>query len=116
MLASIIIIIIIAVVIIIKVSSNNSVNKYKDFEKELSIAAENYYAIKNIELDDGEEKKISISELSKMNLVYNEYSNKCNGYVIISSEEDISTEEYETVYRPYIKCGNKYMTANYSEY
>lgn len=114
--ASIIVIVIVIVVIVIKVAGNNSVTKYKDFEKELSIAAENYYDIKNMSLDDGEEKKISISELKKMNLVYNEYLNKCTGYVIISSEEDISTEEYEITYRPYIKCGNKYMTANYSEY
>ncbi len=116
LLIGILIVIILIVFISFKIVKNSSVKKYNTFEDELVSAAENYYAIKDIEIDDGEEKKIAISELSKMNLVYNELASKCDGYVIIASEEDISTEEYEIVYRPYIKCGKKYMTANYSEY
>lgn len=100
----------------LKILKNSSVKKYRTFENELIVAAENYYEIKNVDIDDGEEKKITIKQLSDMNLVYNELANKCDGYVVIASEENISTEEYEIVYRPYIKCGKKYMTSNYSEY
>lgn len=99
-----------------KILKNSSVKKYRTFENELIVAAENYYEIKNVDIDEGEEKKITIKQLSNMNLVYNELANKCDGYVVIASEENISTEEYEIAYRPYIKCGKKYMTANYSEY
>lgn len=112
----ILVVIILIVFISFQIVKKTSIKKYNTFEDELISAAENYYAIKDIEIDDGEEKKITISELSKMNLVYNQLASKCDGYVIIVSEEDISTEEYEIVYRPYIKCGKKYMTANYSEY
>ena len=97
LLIGILIVIILIVFISFKIVKNTSVKKYNTFEDELISAAENYYAIKDIEIDDGEEKKITISELSKMNLVYNELASKCDGYVIIASEEDISTEEYEIV-------------------
>lgn len=116
LLIAIVLIIILIIFISLKVVKNSSLKKYNIFENELAVAAENYYEIKNIEIDEGEEKKVTINQLSKMNLIYNELADKCNGYVIIASEEDISTEEYEIVYRPYIKCGKKYMTANYSEY
>lgn len=111
-----IILVVLIIFISFKILKNSSIKKYKAFENELVIAAENYYEIKNVDIDDGEEKKITIKQLSNMNLVYNELTSKCNGYVIIASEENISTEEYEIVYRPYIKCGKKYMTVNYSEY
>lgn len=116
LLIAIILIIILIMFISLKVVKNTSLKKYNNFENELIIAAENYYEIKSIDIDEGEEKKITIEQLSNMNLIYNELADKCNGYVIIASEENISTEEYEIVYRPYIKCGKKYMTANYSEY
>ncbi len=112
----VIIVIILITYISFKIVHTSTMKKYTGFEKELMSAAENYYEIKNIEVEDGEEKKVTIKELSDMNLVYNELSNKCSGYVIIASEEDISKDDYEIVYRPYIKCGKKYMTANYSEY
>lgn len=111
-----IILVVLIIFISFKILKNSSIKKYKAFENELVIAAENYYEIKNVDIDEGEEKKITIKQLSNMNLVYNELASKCNGYVVIASEENISTEEYEIAYRPYIKCGKKYMTANYSEY
>lgn len=112
----VIIVIILIIYISFKIVHTSTMKKYTVFENELISAAENYYEIKNIEIEEGEEKKITMKELSNMNLVYNELSNKCSGYVIIASEEDISKDDYEIVYRPYIKCGKKYMTANYSEY
>ena len=108
-------IILIIVIVIIKNTGSNSIEEYKNFEEELSSAAENYFIIMEEELEDGEEERISLNSLKKMNLVYNELQNKCTGYVIASSERDITTNEYEIYYRSYIKCP-KYITVNYSEY
>ncbi len=115
-LAALILIIIIGIVIAVNVGKSTNVNKYKDFEKELVTGAQNYYEIKNLDIDEGEEKKISLKTLSDSNLVYSDLKDKCSGYVIITNEEDFSTEKYKLNYNAYIKCGRKYMTANYSEY
>lgn len=115
-LAALILIIIIGIIIAVNVGKSTNVNKYKDFEKELVTGAQNYYEIKNLDIDEGEEKKISLKTLSDSNLVYSDLKDKCLGYVIITNEEDFSTEKYKLNYNAYIKCGRKYMTANYSEY
>ena len=115
-LAALILIIIINIIIAVNVGKSTNVNKYKDFEKELVTGAQNYYEIKNLDIDEGEEKKISLKTLSDSNLVYSDLKDKCSGYVIITNEEDFSTEKYKLNYNAYIKCGRKYMTANYSEY
>jgi len=114
-LAALILIIIIGIIIAVNVGKSTNVNKYKDFEKELVTGAQNYYEIKNLDIDEGEEKKISLKTLSDSNLVYSDLKDKCSGYVI-TNEEDFSTEKYKLSYNAYIKCGRKYMTANYSEY
>ena len=115
-LAALILIIIIGIIIAVNIGKSTNVNKYKDFEKELETGAQNYYEIKNLDIDEGEEKKISLKTLSDSNLVYSDLKDKCSGYVIITNEEDFSTEKYKLNYNAYIKCGRKYMTANYSEY
>ena len=98
-LAALILIIVLAIVIIINVGKSTNVNKYK-----------------SLDIDEGEEKKITLKTLSDSNLVYSDLKDKCDGYVIITNEEDLSSDKYELVYNAYIKCGRKYMTANYSEY
>ena len=115
-LAALILIIIIGIIIAVNIGKSTNVNKYKDFEKELVTGAQNYYEIKNLDIDECEEKKISLKTLSDSNLVYSDLKDKCSGYVIITNEEDFSTEKYKLNYNAYIKCGRKYMTANYSEY
>ncbi len=115
-LAALILIIIIGIIIAVNIGKSTNVNKYKDFEKELVTGAQNYYEIKNLDIDEGEEKKISLKTLSDSNLVYSDLKDKCSGYVIITNEEDFSTEKYKLNYNAYIKCGRKYITANYSEY
>lgn len=115
-LAGLILIIVIIAVIVVKLGEKNSISKYKDFELELKSAAENYAQIMDIDIDDGEEKRIWMSDILKIYSTDNELKDKCRGYVIMSSEKDISTEEYEIIYRTYIKCSNKYITSNYSEY
>lgn len=111
-----VIVIIVIIYFSFRIIHNSSMKKYTNFEKELITAAENYYVIKDLKVDKGQEIKVTIKNLSETNLVYNDLKNKCNGYVIVESEKNISTNKYEIVYRPYIKCGNKYMTVNYSEY
>ena len=98
------------------VGKNKSDDKYKSFENELVTGAQNYFIIKNMDIDEGEEKRINMSELAKNNLIYNDLKDKCNGYVLVSNEKDISTDDYNIEYSAYIKCGNRYMTVNYSEY
>ena len=112
---SLAIIIIIIIIMIIKNSGSSSLEEYHEFETELASAAENYFIINEIEIDDGREERVSLNSLDQMNLIYNELKNKCSGYVIVSSEKDIYSNLYEIYYRPYIKCP-KYITANYSEY
>lgn len=111
-----ILIIIIGTIIGISISRSNNIQKYKDFESELESGAENYIIIKDMEFNEGDEKKITLNSLKKQDLISNDLQNKCSGYVIVSYEENLETDEYEFVYNAYIKCGNKYMTNNYSEY
>ncbi len=109
-------IVLLIVIFSIKGCGNSSTNEYKSFEEELKSAAENYFIIVDDVIEDGKEVRISLDRLKGMNLVFNELKNTCSGYVIVSSEKDISTDTYDIYYRPYIKCGNKYITPNYSEY
>ncbi len=111
-----IILIIILIVVGANVIKKVTINKYKNFEEEIRIEAENYFVIKDFKLDNGEEIKVTLSELKKQNLISNDLKNKCDGYAIISSERDIYTNTYDINYRAYIKCGHIYSTPNYSEY
>lgn len=110
-----ILIIVLIVYIIVKTNENNSVKKYKDFEKELVTGARNYTDIKSVYLENGEEKKIDMKDILKVYMTDNKLKSKCKGYVIISSEKNIVSSNYQTIYRAYINCG-KYITTNYSEY
>ena len=111
-----ILLIVIVVLIVFKVKQLNSENKYKEFEDELVAAAENYAAIKGINLEEGEQIKITKKVLIKNKLIYNDLKNKCDAYVIISSEDEYDNDEYNIFYRSYIKCGDKYYTPNYDFY
>ncbi len=112
----IVLIIIIGSIIGISISKSNSVERYKEFEEELESNAENYLNIKNLELEEGEERKVTLSSLKKQGLVTNKLAEKCTGYVIISNEINIENDQYELIYNSYIKCKNKYTTNNYSQY
>ena len=109
-------VIILIVFIVIKTINSNKVDDYKDFEEELKYAAMNYVDINNIRIDEGEEKRLSLAQILKNYSTDNKLKNKCTGYVIVVNEKDITNDEYSKVYRPYIKCSNKYITTNYSEY
>lgn len=115
-LAGLILITVIIVFIVIKTGGARSVEKYKDFENELKAAAESYYDINSIDIEDGEIKRLSMNEVLKVYATDNELKDKCVGYVVLSSEKDIASDDYNIVFRPYIKCGRRYMTSNYSEY
>ncbi len=115
-LAGLILLAVIIVFIVIKVGGATSVQKYKDFENELKNAAESYYDINSVDIEDGEIRRLSMKEVLKAYSTDNELKDRCVGYVVISSEKDIASEDYNIVFRPYIKCGRKYITSNYSEY
>ena len=101
--------------IVIKVGESNSVTRYKNFENELVTAAMNYVDINNIYLENGEEKRLNMNDILRVYSTDNKLKTKCKGYVMMSSEKDIVSSNYQIMYRAYINCGN-YITSNYSEY
>ena len=115
-LAGLIFVAVIVVFIVIKTGGAASTQKYKDFENELKSAAESYYEINNMDIEDGEIKRISMNEVLKVYSTDNELKDRCVGYVTFSSEKDITSDDYSIIFRPYIKCGKKYTSSNYSEY
>lgn len=111
-----VIIIGVSIYIGVNIGKNKNIDNYKEFEKELVNASELYYKLNNIELEDGFEKKVNIKKLDEQGLIQNELITKCKGYVIMSSERDIYSEEYIIEHIAYIKCGKRYTSVNYSEY
>ena len=106
----------ISIYIGVSVHIDKNVTKYKNLETELVTASKLYYKINQMNVADGYEKRLNIKKIVEQGLVQNDLVDKCKGYVMITSERDIYTEEYEIVHRAYIKCGDKYTTTNYSEY
>lgn len=97
------------------ISKSHKINDYKNLEKDIVSASKIYYKINEINLDDGDEKRININRLKRQGLLQNELADECKGYVLITSEESFN-DKYEIVHRAYIKCKNNYTTVNYSEY
>ena len=99
----------------IKISKNNQLTDYKNFEKELVTATKNYYKLNKIKIKEGFEIRIEMDTLIKQNFLSNDLSKECKGYTIIGNNKTLDGD-YELEYTGYIKCGNKYMSDNYSEY
>lgn len=100
---------------IVKGKMNQRTEKYKKFEKDIVTASKIYYKLNDITVKDGYEKRINIKKIAKEGLIQNELIDECKGYVILSSERDMYTDEYEIEHRAYIKCGKSYTTVNYFE-
>ncbi|MBO5530480.1 MAG: hypothetical protein J5970_03695 [Bacilli bacterium] len=100
---------------IVRGKINKRTDKYKTFEKDIVTASKIYYKLKNIKVKDGYEKRVNIKKIEKEGLIQNELIEDCKGYVIMSSERDMYTDEYEIEHRAYIKCGKNYTTVNYFE-
>ena len=111
-----ILIAILIIFIVFKINNNSNIQEYKAFEDELKTGAVNYMQIKNIYIDEGEELRISKNDILSIYITDNKLKDKCDGYVIVNSEKNIASDVYEIVYRSYIKCSNRYVTSNYSEY
>lgn len=109
-------VIIIGIVIGINAVKNNNKSKYKEFEEQLEAAGETYYINNNLSVKQGEERRVTLSELKKQDLVGNDLKDKCDGYILIKNEKDYVTNEYDLVYEANIKCGKKYTTSTYTEY
>lgn len=98
----------------ISIKINSDVSKYKSYEERLVKASKKYYKINQLSISDGYEKRLNINKLINQGLV--DSIDECKGYVLITSEKDLYTDEYEIEHRAYISCGKKYTTVNYSEY
>ena len=99
----------------IRSKAKGNIEKYKTYENNMIKGARNYVKYKNISLEEGEETKISLSDLQKSNFVY-DIPSECKGYVLVIYEENIESETLEMEYSAYLKCGKKYTSVNYSEY
>ena len=123
-LAGLILITVIIVFIVIKTGGARSVEKYKDFENELKAAAESYYDINSIDIEDGEIKRLSMNKKytgAELLRKYREAETSSFRYkweLLDEIERFVHDfyDDYNIVFRPYIKCGRRYMTSNYSEY
>ena len=98
---------------IIRYNQNKELMGYKDFEKELVIATKNYYKINKPVIKEGYEIRIEMKTLIKQKFLSNDLSEECSGYTIIGNNQTLEGD-YELEYTGYIKCGNKYMSDNYS--
>ena len=56
-------------IIIFNTAKNKNIKKYKEFEEEIKIEAKNYFEIKNMDIDDGEEIRIDLAKLKKQKLI-----------------------------------------------
>lgn len=115
-LIGLVLLVVIIIFAVVKGFGSKSTENYKEYETELKNAAESYYEINELDIEDGEIKRVSMNEVLKVYSTDNELKDKCTGYVIISSEKYIASDKYEITFSPYIKCGKRYITPNYSEY
>lgn len=95
----------------IHLAANNSVDEYKNFENDLVLAAQSYIELEEITIMEDSEEVVYLRDIKQS--ISNDLKEKCTGYVYVSNQENIETEEYELIYEPYIKCGNKYTTPGY---
>lgn len=98
----------------IKSNINKELVSYKNFEKELVNATKNYYKINKTPIKEGFEVKIKMETLVQQNFLSNDLTNECKGYTIIGNNKTLDGD-YELDYTAYIKCGDKYVSDNYSE-
>jgi len=117
------VIVIIVVISLISVPViNRTINSttdriYKNNERALAIAAENYY-MENSELLPnliGDMRIILIDELIETGHIkkiknLNDKSQYCNGYVLVEKTKD---KIYN--YTPFLKCGNEYISDDYNQ-
>lgn len=96
--------------------SLTSDKKYKDFEQVLKDGSVIYYKINKMDVNEDDEEIVDIKKLDEQGLLSdNSLMKKCKGYIIFSNEQNYNTDKYEINYKPYIDCGKKYSTINYSE-
>ncbi len=102
------------IIIIFNILHNDRIeDNYEDFEDALEVATERYISLKNYDLSSNI-SSIIIEDLVKENLINNDLTNKCEGYVLIQKERDYDDYDYEYDYDAYIKCGDKYESKGYN--
>ena len=100
---------------VVKHNSKEELKDYKNFEKELVTATKNYYKLNKINIKEGFEVRVTMDTLMKQKFLSNDLTKVCNGYTIISNIKTLEGD-YELEYTAYIKCGDKYVSDNYSAY
>ena len=98
---------------VLKYRSAEELKEYKEFEKELVTATKNYYKLNKVKIKEGFEIRIEMDTLIKQKFLSNDLTKECKGYTIIGNVKTLEGN-YELEYTGYIKCGDKYMSDNYS--
>ena len=98
----------------IKISKNKQLSGYKNLEKDMVSAAKEYYKLNKIKIEKGESYKITMEKLVKYNHISNDLTEECTGYTLIENNKTLEGD-YEIEYTAYIKCGNNYISDNYTE-
>ena len=99
---------------IVKHNKETELIGYKKFESELVNATKNYYKLNKPNIKEDYELRIDMNTLINQNFLSNDISNECKGYTIIANNKTLEGD-YELEYTAYIKCGDKYVSDNYSE-
>ena len=100
---------------VIKHNKEQELANYKNFEKELVTATKNYYKINKSTIKEGYEMRVDLDTLIKQKFISNDLTKECKGYTVIGNNKTLEGD-YELEYVAYIKCGNKYVSDNYSAY
>lgn len=98
---------------VLKYKAAEELKNYKKFEKELVNATKNYYKLNKIKIKEGFEIRIDMETLVNKKFLSNDLTNECKGYTIIGNVKTLEGD-YELEYTGYIKCGDKYISDNYS--
>lgn len=98
---------------VVKNNQSKEMQSYKNLEKDLVSATRDYYKINPITIKEGYDVVVEMKTLVEQNLISNELTSKCDGYTKIYNNKNLDGD-YELEYTAYIKCGDKYISDNYS--
>lgn len=98
---------------IIRYNNNKELASYKSLENDLVKSTKMYYKVNKINIKEGFSVRIEMKTLIAQNFLSNDLTKECTGYTMIENNKGLDGK-YGLEYTAYIKCGNKYMSDNYS--
>lgn len=98
---------------VIRNNNNKELASYKSLENDLVKSTKMYYKVNKITIKEGFSVRIEMKTLIDQNFLSNDLTKECTGYTMIENNKGLDGE-YELEYTAYIKCGDKYMSDNYS--